>query len=393
MRIAFLRWNDDRALVSGMPWNMSEALVAAACDTENVLLDCTPEGLRRSPLPEMIRTAAIKRMMIPLLRSARTLVWDRTFESAMAEMRDFAKIASGKIRSGRFDVVVAVNMSGLVSRLETSLPVIYATDATASLANEVYPSFADRSRGQRDAAMRFETEAVDRADLVLVPSEYCRRSMCDDHGADRSKVHLVPLGANLVPEPGREPDEISVPTSGEALELVVVAADPERKRVALCADVAEELERRGWRARLHYVGPRHAICDRSVVEWAGRLDHGLASDRAKHREILRRAHLAILPSISEMYGIAPIESASFGRPSIVSAVGGLTTVVEDGVSGRCLPVDTPVSGWADAIESMVGPPDRYRSYSAAALRRYQDELNWGAWGRRVKQLIGETIGR
>ena len=116
-------------------------------------------------------------------------------------------------------------------------------------------------------------------------------------------------------------------------------------------------------------------------------------DRAKHREILRRAHLAILPSISVMYGIAPIESASFGRPSIVSAVGGLTTVVEDGVSGRCLPVDTPVSGWADAIESMVGPPDRYRSYSAAALRRYQDELNWGAWGRRVKQLIGETIGR
>ena len=94
-----------------------------------------------------------------------------------------------------------------------------------------------------------------------------------------------------------------------------------------------------------------------------------------------------------MYGIAPIESAAFGRPSIVSAVGGLTTVVQDGVTGRCLPVDAAVSEWADAIEAMVVPADRYRAYSAAALSRFEDELNWGAWGRRVKRLIDETTGR
>ena len=179
--------------------------------------------------------------------------------------------------------------------------------------------------------------------------------------------------------------------AGGRLELVVVAADPIRKRVGLCAEVAEMLEARGWRTRLHYVGPRHEICDRRVVEWAGPLDHGVESDRERHREILRRAHLAILPSVSEMYGIAPIESAAFGRPSIVSAVGGLTTVVQDGVTGRCLPVETPVSGWADAIESMITPAERYRAFSAAALHRYQHELNWGAWGRRVRGLVEELI--
>ncbi|MCP4835017.1 MAG: glycosyltransferase family 4 protein, partial [Phycisphaera sp.] len=155
---------------------------------------------------------------------------------------------------------------------------------------------------------------------------------------------------------------------------------------------AEMLEERGWRTRLHYIGPRHAICNRSVVEWAGPLNHGVEADRKRHREILRCAHLAILPSTSEMYGIAPIESAAFGRPSIVSAVGGLTTVVKDGVTGRCLPVETPVSGWADAIESMIIPAERYRAYSAAALHRYQQELNWGAWGRRVRGLVEELIG-
>jgi glycosyltransferase involved in cell wall biosynthesis len=310
----------------------------------------------------------------------------------MMEMRAFAEIASRKIRSGRFDLVVAANMSGLVSMIDTPLPVIYVTDATATLANAVYPSFAERPRGERDAAVHFETAAVERADVVVVPSAYCRDSMCRDHGADPSRLHVVPLGANLVPNPNPETEqthgleELSVPTPGGEIELVVVAADPERKRVGLCAAVTEALERRGWRARLHYIGPRHEICGRRVVEWAGRLSHGVESDRARHRDILRRAHLAILPSASEMYGIAPIESAAFGRPAIVSAVGGLTTVVEDGVTGRCLPVDTPVSGWADAIESMVVPTERYRAYSAAALHRYREELNWGAWGRRVKEL-------
>ena len=213
--------------------------------------------------------------------------------------------------------------------------------------------------------------------------------MCRDHGADTSKVRVVPLGANLIPESDVSLEEISTPMAGDEFELVVVAADPERKRVGLCADVAEMLEERGWRTRLHYIGPRHAICNRSVVEWAGRLNHGVESDRRRHREILRRAHLTLLPSTSEMYGIAPIESAAFGRPSVVSAVGGLTTVVQDGVTGRCLPVETPVSGWADAIESMIVPTDRYQAYSAAALRRYQQDLNWNAWGRRVRGLVEE----
>ena len=392
-RVAFLRWNDDRAAVSGMPWNMSLGLESAGCETENVLLNCGPKSLRRARFSEMPARNSVKQIARRLRRCSRSVFPDRTYRSSIRETERFAEIASSKINTGGFDVLVAVNMSGLVSRIETPLPIVYATDATASLANAAYENFAGRRKGQRDADEEFETGAVRRADLVLVASDYCRTSMCDDHGADASKVHVVPLGANLIPESDEIIGEVSTPTPNGELELVVSAADPERKRVALCAAVAQAIEARGWRVRLHYIGPRHPICDLNIVEWAGRLDHGVESDRRKHRAILRRAHLAILPSTSEMYGIAPIESAAFGRPAIVSAVGGLTTVVQDGVTGRCLPVETPVSGWVDAIESMVAPPGRYQAYAAAALRRYQEELNWESWGRRVKMLVEEMVRR
>ena len=392
-RVAFLRWSEDRAAVSGMPWNMSVGLESAGCETENVLLNCGPKSLRRARFSEMPARNSVKQIARRLRRCSRSVLPDRTYRSSIRETERFAEIASSKINTGGFDVLVAVNMSGLVSRIETPLPIVYATDATASLANAAYENFAGRRKGQRDADEEFETGAVRRADLVLVASDYCRTSMCDDHGADASKVHVVPLGANLIPESDEIIGEVSTPTLNGELELVVSAADPERKRVALCAAVAQAIEARGWRVRLHYIGPRHPICDLNIVEWAGRLDHGVESDRRKHRAILRRAHLAILPSTSEMYGIAPIESAAFGRPAIVSAVGGLTTVVQDGVTGRCLPVETPVSGWVDAIESMVAPPGRYQAYAAAALRRYQEELNWESWGRRVKMLVEEMVRR
>ncbi|MCP4836876.1 MAG: glycosyltransferase, partial [Phycisphaera sp.] len=212
-----MRWNDDRAQVSGMPWNMSQGLDSAGCDTENLLLDLTPQEFRRLPLPAMARSASIKRIGTSIRRFGRRFTRDRTYQSSMAEMRNFAAVASGKIESGGFDVVVAVNMSGLVAMIESSLPVVYATDATATLANESYPNFAGRRRGARTAAVDLETGAAERADLVLVPSEYCRASMCRDHGAQSSKVHVVPLGANLVPESDVSLEEISTPMDGDQL--------------------------------------------------------------------------------------------------------------------------------------------------------------------------------
>ena len=123
-RIAFLRWNDDRAEVSGMPWNMSKALDAAGCDTENVLLDCTPSSLRRSRLPSMVRASSLRRFGVPIRRFARSLIPDRTYETSMQEMSSLARIACRRLDRGRFDAIFAVNMSGLVAMIETIFPMM-----------------------------------------------------------------------------------------------------------------------------------------------------------------------------------------------------------------------------------------------------------------------------
>ena len=99
----------------------------------------------------------------------------------------------------------------------------------------------------------------------------------------------------------------------------------------------------------------------------------------------------LLPSLGEAFGIAPIESAHFARPSIVANAGGLPFVVLHNKTGLVIDRDEGPVAWADAIESLIDNPDHYRDLSRNALQRARDELNWDAWGHSVAKIITETI--
>ena len=213
----------------------------------------------------------------------------------------------------------------------------------------------------------------------------------EDHHADPDRVSVVPMGANVEVSAGATVEIPASPPTSDDLGLLLVAADPVRKRLDLCAEIMRELRRRGWRATLHYVGPPHPATRLDGVEWAGRLSLKDSKDREVHQSLLHRCHLGIMPSTAEMFGIAPIESAAYGRPSIVSDAGGLPTVVLDGETGRVVPVDAPIADWADAVVDLVQDPERYASISTQAHRRYETVLNWGAWGRTVRGLIEAMV--
>lgn len=389
-RVGVLLWDDacEPSSLSGMPWNMGEALRRAGCE----LLPIMVGPLGSAPVFRSAAAAAPRDVPRRLYRTARRameaglpgLVRGRCERRALAS----ARLAARRARDAGVDVVFGPCMSRPLAYLEDGLPVVYASDATASLLLGTYDDYRRRGRGWREAMIDLETRAFGRADRIALASDRTAQSAVEDHGADRDRISIVPLGANIAPD-GISPGEPEPPSPGD-LRLLLSAADPERKRLGLCVDIAAELRSRGWRATLHYIGPERPECSRPEVEWAGRLSLGDPEDSAVHRSLLERCHLAILPSVAEMFGIAPIESAAFGRPAVVSDAGGLPTVVEDGVTGRVIPVDTPLAGWVDAIESTCARPDRYLDFSRAARARFESTLNWDAWGRSLRRLIEQV---
>jgi len=288
------------------------------------------------------------------------------------------------------DAIVGTCISTMLYALRTETPIIYSSDATARLITTTYPVYAALPAGRRRAMADIESTSMTKVALFLGASRMTVESAINDHGLDPDRTQVVPWGANITPEPDEE--IVATPPTRDALELVVSAADPIRKRLDLCIDVVEELRRRGWNATLNYIGPRHERALSSpAVSTSGWLRLGNVDDKRTHQRVLAKSHFALLPSVGEMYGIAPCESAHYGRPALVSDVGGLPTVVEHGVTGVVLPADATAQAYANEIERIASDPAVYTRMSAAALERGRTVLNWDVWAAHTERAVRRAV--
>lgn len=107
-------------------------------------------------------------------------------------------------------------------------------------------------------------------------------------------------------------------------------------------------------------------------------------------DFLNKLDLAVFPSLSESFGVAAIEASSVGLPVIVSNVGGLPEVVENGVTGLVVePKD--VEGIYKSIEFLYNnPQERNRLGKNGRLkveREYDVKENTHRMVHLYKQLL------
>jgi len=401
LRIGFIscRDVDDASALSGMPAAAWAALDRQGFDLVHLDTRLPGAGPRRRReslvraarlvVPRARRSGLRRRVEGWLDRVPTPFEYRRLVAAAVAQSRRAQALAE----RAQVDVLFGVCVSIELCALETRLPIVYASDATAKLIQATYPEFARRPRAYRLACDEIERRSLQRVTGGIFASERARRSAIDDYGVAPGRTYVVPLGAHVVPAESDLPLRPEPPRP-DAVELVCVAADPVRKRLDFCIDVVDELARRGLQARLNHIGPPTRRALRSGrVHRAGVLRLSDATDRRTHAALLRRSHLLLLPSLGEMFGIAPCEAAHFGRPSLVSDAGGLPNAVLHDRTGIVLPSDARPAHYADEIVKLCRDPARYRRLSASALHRARTELNWDAWGRTVASIVEGTVRR
>lgn len=381
--------------LSGMPYRMAAALRAQGMQI--VPLPAGDPGLFGTDLVSRVarRACGEFRSRVPwgVHRQIDDLFPDRTRRSVLDRGLRASTRLAGLIRDQELDVLFGVCISTALYGLETDLPIVYFSDATSRVTNETYPGPASRGQARKAALLEREEISLARVARAGFASPQTLQSAVKDLHVPPERACVIPMGAHLTPaDPGsvRAPAE---PPTARDCRLLIVAADPVRKRVDLAVRATEALRARGINATLSVVGPGTRLSRRSkVVESVGPLLLSDQEDAHRHRELLRACHIQLLPSSGEAYGIAPAESAHFARPSIVSDAGGLPFVVLHDRTGLVLPVAADHRAWADAVGGLVRDPDRYRRYSRAALVRAREELNWSAWATRVVGLMREATG-
>jgi D-inositol-3-phosphate glycosyltransferase len=82
----------------------------------------------------------------------------------------------------------------------------------------------------------------------------------------------------------------------------------------------------------------------------------------------RAADVCVVPSHSESFGLVALEASACGTPVVASAVGGLTTLVDDGRTGFLVEGRDPLD-YAKPLAAILGDPERAARLGSAAAAR------------------------
>jgi len=105
------------------------------------------------------------------------------------------------------------------------------------------------------------------------------------------------------------------------------------------------------------------------------------------------ADIVVIPSrLPESLGRVAIEAMAHGRPVIAAAIGGLTEVVQDGVTGWLVPPND-AAALAGVIAQAATGPQAWRGYAAAARTRYEAAFVRRAIDRQIQAVVRARLAR
>ncbi len=145
-------------------------------------------------------------------------------------------------------------------------------------------------------------------------------------------------------------------------------------RFAIIGDAADELER-AYLQRLRELAARVGVNGRLVI----------APARRNIAELMSAIDVFVMTTLNEGFGRVAIEAMAARKPVVASHVGGLPEIVEEGLTGRLVPVNQPVK-FAEAIGDLLAAPERAAQMGAEGRRRVESIFNTKAQAPAVFKL-------
>jgi glycosyltransferase involved in cell wall biosynthesis len=113
------------------------------------------------------------------------------------------------------------------------------------------------------------------------------------------------------------------------------------------------------------------------------------------RRMYQASDLGVAPSVGEENSpLAVLEMMAQGLPVIASRVGGVSELVEDGITGRLVDVPNSVDEWVDAIADAIADAEACGKMGVAAratvLRKFTPALAEQEWTRVLVQLGSDS---
>ena len=113
-------------------------------------------------------------------------------------------------------------------------------------------------------------------------------------------------------------------------------------------------------------------------------------DDARRNAILQLSRVVVLPSLSEGLPVSLLEAMAFGKPVVATAAGGISEVVDDGVTGLLVPPRDP-HALASALRQVLSDDALAERMGRAGRRRMEEVFPMNALGGRMRELYRALV--
>ena len=275
---------------------------------------------------------------------------------------------------------------GALARDRWQVPLVHSMHTMAKVKNA---ALAEGDTPEPLARLIGEAQVVEAADLLIANTALEADQLIDLYDADPARVDVIHPGVDLsVFRPvERSAARISLGLPADAVVLLFAgriqplkAPDVLLRAVAVLLDQDPALRQRIVVPVVGGPSGTGLEHPESLAELAAEL--GIA-DVVRFVPPVTQAELALwcaaatavaVPSYNESFGLVAAEAQATGTPVVAAAVGGLTTVVADEVSGLLVDSHEP-RDWAAALRRLVDDPALAERLGKGA-REHAREFSW-----------------
>lgn len=258
---------------------------------------------------------------------------------------------------------------------------LHAKNVTGKpLVIHVHATDFDRSRGNvNPTVFAIEKDGMENADHIITVSELTRRTVIEKYGINPDKVTTV---HNAVIPLSKELLEIPKPKSKEKI-VTFLGRITMQKGPEYFVEAAAKVLEKNHNVRFVMAGSGD-MADKMITLAAkkGIADrfHFTGFLRGKQvYEMLKASDVYIMPSVSEPFGISPLEAMQMGVPSIISRQSGCAEILNHVIKTDYWDIDA----MADAIHSIISYPAMYESLKKEGI----EEINGITWEKAGKKVI------
>ena len=283
---------------------------------------------------------------------------------------------------------------GALARDRWGVPLVHSMHTMAKVKNA---ALAEGDTPEPAVRLIGEEQVVEAADMLIANTDSEAKQLIELYDADPGRVEVVHPGVDLAvfaprsqaaarARVGLPPDAHVLVFAGRIQPLK--APDVLLRAVALLLEESPELRSRlvvpvvGGPSGTGLEHPESLAQLATALGLDGVVRFVPPVPQAELADWCAAATLVAVPSYNESFGLVAAEAQATGTPVLAAAVGGLTTVVRDGVSG--LLVDSHSDrDWANAIRRVITDDVFRASLSDGAI----EQSHQFAWERTAERTI------